>query len=162
MQNLKERINSLEKELAELKKLVNKEDDKIWAPKEDEDFFTILGNGDAVRCYDDFEKYGSYGNYFETREEAEKQAEYNRVINRFRKYVEAYSEPLDWQNDDQNKYFVSNRHDDQNEICCSTCDTLFEDAFKIYASSEQILKDAVIYSAGSEEEFARIVFGGKE
>ena len=161
MQNLKERINSLEKELAELKKLVGKEDDKIWAPKEDEDFFTILGNGDAVRCYDDFEKYGSYGNYFKTREEAEKQAEYNRVMSRFRKYVEAYSEPLDWDNNEQYKYFVLNKHGEQNEIRYDTCDSLFEDAFRIYASSPEILKDAVIYSAGSEEEFARIVFGGK-
>lgn len=162
-QELEQKIASMEKELAELKQELTTQD-KIWQPKNGEEFWVITGAGVVLssRYYVITSKhyYVERCNYFKTKEEAEKQAKYNKVMNRFRKYVEAYSEPLDWNNDKQAKYYINY------ELPCDDIDYLWDlttkDAFQIYASSEQILKDAIKYSAGSEEEFIRIVFNGGE
>lgn len=151
------------KKLKEQLKLVESDQSKIWQPKEDERYWTIMANGEVWGTHNDsnIDKMAiECGNYFKTKEEAEKQAEYNRVMNRFRKYVEAYSEPLDWKDGKQCKHsIIYNRNDKEIQFCG---DFVSRYAFQIYASSEQILKDAIIYSAGSEEEFIRIVFGGND
>lgn len=148
------------KKLKEQLKLVESDQSKIWSPNKDEKYWIIDSDGE-VACLSHYgcSLYINYGNYFKTKEEAEKQAEYNKVMNRFRKYVGAYSEPLYWKNVKQKKFFVY--YDGKDEEIVYTQEIGYEDAFKIYASSKQALKDAIIYSAGSEEEFIRIVFGEK-
>lgn len=96
----------MEQELVELKNEL-KTQDKIWFPREAEKYWYVNGNGTAgttAYCQQLDNKWVDNGNYFKTQEEAEKQSEYNKVMNRFRKYVEAYSEPLDWEDENQNKF----------------------------------------------------------
>lgn len=145
------------KELREQLKLVESDQDKIWQPKVDEKYWIVDGGGETPQLNHYYSnQYIDYGNYFKTREEAKKQAEYNKVMNRFRKYCEAYSEPIDKNNYSQHKWYV---WCDKGKLRIDYINVV--NAFQIYASSEQILKDAIIYSAGSEEEFIRIVFGVK-
>lgn len=155
---LEERVAQLEKELSTLKgKLKNKDE---FEPKRGEEFYTIYSTGYISREFRDVDdKRILFGNWFKTREDAEKQSEYNRVMNRYRKYVKYYSEPLDWNNFDQHKYYLE--YDVALEELKANCCTIFRKAFQIYASSEEIIKQAIIYSAVSEENFKRIVFGVK-
>lgn len=158
---VEEKIASMERELAELKsKLFESDQSKMWQPKDAGVFWVLTGDGLPVCAVNNSEaekKYIEQGNYFRTQEEANKQAEYNRVMNRFRKYVEAYSEPIDKNDYSQHKWYAwyDNGTLRRDYIFAVT-------AFQIYASSEQVLKDAIIYSAGSEEEFTRIVFNKGE
>lgn len=148
------------KKLKEQLKLVESEQDKFWQPEEDEEYWAIADNGDVWKTYNNTtndREAISYGNYFATKEEAEKQTEYNRVMNRFRKYVEAHTDPIDWNDDTQSKYFVVYDNEDGKLIYAD--EFTYKDAFQIYASSTQVLKDAIIYSAGSEVEFVRNIFG---
>lgn len=150
------------KKLREQLKLVESEQTKIWQPKEGEIYWTVINDGEVWRKPYDSDSNNDkmriyYGNYFKTKEEAEKQAEYNCIMNRFRKYVQTFSEPIVWDNRSQYKYYLLLRAHNRTIEACLTNE--FYDAFQIYASSEQILKDAINYSAGSEEEFIRIVFG---
>lgn len=149
------------KKLREQLNLVEKKE--IWQPKDGERYWYICPLGDTD-CFKEGglvidRQFFEYGNHFKTQEEAEKQAEYNRVMNRFRKYVEAYSEPLDWNNASMNKWCLCYKYGKIETR--STFIDMHRGAFQIYASNAQVLKNAIIYSAGSEEEFIRIVFGGK-
>lgn len=151
------KCQELEKLKGQLKLVEGKE---IWQPKEDEQYWTITDNGEVWNTHNDTtndREVISYGNYFKTKEEAEKQTEYNRVMNKFRKYVEAYSEPIDKNNYSQHKWYV---WCDRGKLRIDYINVV--NAFQVYASSEEVLKNAIIYSAGSEEEFIRIVFGGNE
>lgn len=132
---------------------------KMWQPKDNEHYWYIETNGTVSEACVAVEWYIANGNYYKTQKEAIEQAEYNKVMNRFRKYIETYSDPLDWNNTNQYKYCVVF---DYNTSHIRYFTSIREkEAFGIHASSRQVLKDAVIYSAGSEKEFARIVFGGK-
>lgn len=155
---LEERVAQLEKELSTLKgKLKNKDE---FEPKKGEEFYTIYSTGYISReCSYADDKRILFGNWFKTKEEAEKQSEYNRVMNRYRKYVEYYSEPLDWNNFNQTKYYLEYDYTSTRLDTPNSC--VFKNAFQIYASSKEIIKQAIIYSAGSEEEFKKIVFGVK-
>lgn len=147
------------KDLKEQLKLV--ENKEIWQPKKGEKYWTIGIDGCVWQTSNDGDdKIFEIGNYFKSKEEAEKQAEYNKVMNRFRKYCEGHSKPLDWENGKQCKHSVIyNRSDKEIQFCG---DFVSRYAFQIYASSEQIIKEAIIYSAGSEEEFIRVVFNEKK
>lgn len=162
-EELEQKISSMEKELSNLKeqiKLCKGNQGKIWQPKEGEHYWFIDANSMLVEIDMVVEMYIQNGNYFRTQEEARKQAEYNLVMNRFRKYVEAYSEPLDWNNINQCKYTVAFDYVNKTIIYMRSWLTGFP--FQIYASSEEVLKNAIIYSAGSEENFIKVIFNEKK
>lgn len=159
-QELENKIEELEKELAKVKlELQKKDQEKIWKPGLFEDYYCIDKYGevnvDSNEGHNLDDKIFNFGNYFKTREEAEKQANYQKYTNLLRKYVEEHSEPLDWENPMQAKY----------EMYYSFNDKVIRfyglDAAKsqgvIYASSEEVLRDAIEFVG--EENIKKYIFG---
>lgn len=149
-------LKGLEQQMREME---TQEEEKVWQPEKGEKYWTIVTDGEVWQTYynDGDSKILKVCNYFKTEKEGKRQAEYNKVINRFRKYVEEHSKPLDWSNGDQPKYYLY--YSCSSKAIMSSVHYGMMTTFQIYASSEQVLEEAIIYSAGSEKEFARIVFG---
>lgn len=143
------RIAELQNELEELKK-VKVEDNKpkkgeIWKPDFGKIYYyldfinevcptannEIVIDADVFRC----------GNFYKTKEEAEYQSNVQKHTNLFRKYVEEHSEPLDWEDTKQDKWFLKwsfYSHIIDYDIC-----NKLKYQGVIYASSKEILDDAI-------------------
>lgn len=148
-----DKINELEKQIAELKEQLEKKSDgkmsvkeKIWKPEENEiyDFYTIYTDC----CYEETNNCTNFdiriinsGNAYPTKEKAEFEAQREKYTRLFRQYVEQHSEPLDWKNKEQAKYCFIYDHE-YNEWCVKNmwCN---QSPFQIYASSEQVLQEAI-------------------
>ena len=146
-----DKISELEKQIAELKEQLEKKDNKtpvgeIWIPKYDKTYYN-------VNCYDntadeqinDFTDFDrqliGIGNCYPTKEKAEFEAQREKYTRLFRQYVEQHSEPLDWENNEQSKWFVCWSHNDKK--MCFWSNTRYQFLGSIYASSEKILKEAI-------------------
>ena len=160
-EQLQQKIVDMEKQLAELKKELEKKDKGIWIPLtgdryyyiDDEGYITETGH---IGCGRD-ENLLSNGNYFKRVEEAEKMANYLKYTNLLRKYVEEHSEPIDWGNYGY-KYYLYYIHSskeieigsDGREQCQGT----------IYASSEEVLREAIEFVG--EKNLKKYVFQVEE
>lgn len=141
------RIKELQDELEELKKVKIEEEKKpergkIWKPELNEIFYYIEECGEVEKdentgCNIDDAKF-ERGNYYKTEEEARHQANIQKYTNLFRKYIEEHSKPLDWSDTSQRKYCLVYT---DNFIFDWNLSAKHQGA--IYASSEQILKDAI-------------------
>jgi hypothetical protein len=109
--NLQEKIEQLEKELAKFKKELNskkperKKRQGYYSVNEDADF-EVLKLEDISDCVDNYDYY--MGNYFLTREEAEKQAKKMKALYNIKKYIidnGLYFEP-DWSDGNQAKFSI--------------------------------------------------------
>lgn len=144
---IKNRIEEVEKELAQLRQDLEKEEKGIWKPDEDEreDYYYIDESGNTNETYHvssitDYEIIG-FVNFYKTREEAEYQAKVQKYTNLFRKYVEEHSDLIDWNNTTSVKYYMY--YDCKCKKINYTSNFVYKNQGTIYASSEQILKDAV-------------------
>lgn len=158
---LQQKIVDMEKQLAELKKELEKKDKGIWEPKENEKYWTICDNGDVysynVGPDEDDEVFFKIGNYFKTQEEAEKMANYLKYTNLLRKYVEEHSEPLDWENNKQVKRYLWYNHE-RKEIDIGS--DWARQQGTIHASSEEVLREAIEFVG--EENLKKYVFQVEE
>lgn len=149
MSNLKKELADLKERLAKLEEQVKKQDNKsksgeIWKPKKDEDYYTVDGDGSIYNfsnTYDDGEDpYIDNGNYYRTKEEAEFEAQCEKYTRLYRKYVEKHSEPLDWKDSAQDKWYAI--YDFQtNSILYDWADGATD--MNIFANNKQILEDAI-------------------
>ena len=73
----------------------------------------------------------------------------------FKHYVEEHSEPLDWKDIEQDKWYIY--YDFHNGCIDFDIDNIWEIQGIIYASSEQILKDAIAYVG--EENVKKYILG---
>lgn len=163
MNNYEEQIKKLKEHIAKLEAELKETKVKRWLPMYG-DLYYFVSDGTIGSCcwndscFDD-DKYLTQ-NCFKTYEEAEEHKIEIKTYFKFKNYVEEHSEPLDWNNDCQKKFrcyydFYENMIDyDYVMACC-------KDQGTIYASSEQILKDAIDY-IGGEEVAKRYLFGIKE
>ena len=158
---LQQKIVDMEKQLAELKKELEKKDKGIWKPKYGDSFCFLDSDAEIIAdayCMNraDEDKV-AFGNYYKTKEEAEKMANYLKYTNLLRKYVEEHSEPLDW-NTNTDKHFIY-------------CDTLSKRIYinftenrkqvgQIYASSKEILEEAIKFVG--ESNIKKYIFGIEE
>ena len=158
-QELEQKIEQLQKQLDELKNVKVDETKKRWIPVENERYYYINGDlkiGDVI-FYDD--KYDNnlieLGDCFNTKEEAQFVADKIKYNLMFKNYVEEHSEPLDWKNHQQEKWCVY--YDYYNN--CIGCDWRvgLKIQGEIYASSKQILKDAINYVG--EENVKKYILG---
>lgn len=136
-------IESLMNELKE----INKEEkiNKKWVPEHSKEYWYVGYNGEIYMsiwggsCHDKW--HYLTGNVFKTEEEAEEHGKKLEIQSRFKNFVEEHTEELDWGNYNQDKYYLYYAYDTK-RIC-------FEHVWKckdqgtIYASSEQILRDAI-------------------
>lgn len=118
---------------------------EIWKPAKDEEYwsvgidgFVFLGVNSGTQVDKDCILFG---NAYSTQEKAEFEANREKYTRLFRQYVEQHSEPLDWEDDYQEKWYVY-LSGDKKDICFDY-NTLCPDAFQIYASSKEVLQEAI-------------------
>lgn len=169
--SLKDKIEEMEQQLASLKKELEKESEpkkyEFWKPRIGETFYIPL-------CVEGFpEKIGylewdnvdetneGYGNIrreagivYKTYEQAEYEANCIIYKHLYRRYIQEHTEPLDWGNYNQYKYYVYWDFDDKDFVINSI---LFgcKDAGVEYASSKQIIRDAIEFVG--EDNFKKYV-----
>lgn len=159
---IKNRIEEVEKELAQLRSDLEKEDKGIWKPDEDEceDYYYIDESGDIIKTYHSGVSVDyaliDFVNYYKTQEEAEHQAKVQKYTNLFRKYVEEHSDKLDWNSEDIKYYMYYNST--YNSIEYDYTYHIISQG-TVYASSRQILEDAVEFVG--EDNVIKYVLGVK-
>lgn len=157
---LQQKIVDMEKQLAELKKELEKKDKGIWKPATGEKYYYLstygVVNHELNTTDTDYAKV-EFGNYYKTKEEAEKMATYLKYTNLLRKYVEEHSEPIDWGNDEP-KYSIW--YDTDRNIFHTEGDDCYPQQGTIYASSEEVLKEAIDFVG--EENIKKYIFGIEE
>lgn len=156
IKELKERLAKLETEKVE------EPQTKRWKPNEDETYWFISSGGVIANtdwCGEDTTDVWYYitGNCFKTKEEAEEYKNKLKYTTLYKNYIEEHSKPLDWNNDEQYKYFVGFSVD--TELCHINFVVTRKDQGVIYASSEQIILDAI--KEIGEDNFKKYVLGVK-
>lgn len=159
-QEYENKLKELEKQIEELKMAkIEEPQPKRWKPEQNETFWYLNGVvycDKWVDCGSDNFQY-TIGNCFKTEKEAKeykKQVEYTA---RYKNYIEEHSEPIDWNNRLQGKYYAEFEHAN-NKI---NIDCFYYEKFQgtIYASSEQIILDAI--KEIGEGNFKKYVLGIK-
>lgn len=166
-EELQNKISEVEKMLCELKDELEDmeekeaEKGKIWKPDKGEEYWYIDFDGKIYKEANNEVNVDraiiNLGNCYPTKEKAEFEANREKYTRLFRQYVEQHSEPLDWENDDQPKYYIDwfEKEDVQYNysFCCQT-------PFVIYASSKEVLQDAIGFIG--EKNFLEFVLEVKE
>ena len=160
-QEYENKIKELEKQIEELKMAkVEEPQSKRWKPEYDETYWFLNG---GVYCekwtdcvWDNFQY--TIGNCFKTKEEAEEYKKQIEYTARYKNYIEEHSEPLDWNDYEQEKWeahfsFYKN-------IIITDCNLIEKHQGVIYASSKQIIEDAI--KEIGEDNFKKYVLGVKE
>lgn len=166
-QEYENKIKELEKELEQLKAAkIEAEQPKRWKPEFDEKFYYVELDGSieddvaasSIQSRSSFEVWCYLiGNCFKTKEEAEEYKKQIEYTARYKNYIEEHSEPIDWNNEDQEK---DSAFYDIDEKGIRVEDTVkFIDQGTIYASSEQIIWDAI--KEIGEDNFKKYVLGVK-
>ena len=157
-QELEQKIEELKQQLDELKNVKVDETKKRWLPVENEQYCYIDEDLEIESEFFDDDEYDNnlikLGNCFKTKEEAQSVADKIKYTLMFKKYVEEHSEPLDWENYEQEKWYIY--YDFNNNCKCDWCLGLKMQGV-IYASSKQILKDAINYIG--EENVKKYILG---
>lgn len=156
-------IKDLQEKLAEAEKI--EVDNKRWKPKEREIYYYVEPNGDIDSCewmtaiydgpFDDW--HYLTGNCFKTEEEAEEYKKQIEYTAHYKNYIEEHSEPLDWNDERQKKYYAGFGYE-ENEIGVY-CYFTWKTQGTIYATSEQIIWDAI--KEIGEDNFKKYVLGVK-
>ena len=158
-QELEQKIEQLQKQLDELKNLKVDETKKRWMPVENEQYCYIDEDLEIESEFFDDDEYDNnlikLGNSFKTKEEAQFVADKIKYTIMFKNYVEEHSEPLDWKDIEQDKWYIY--YDFHNGCIDIDIDDIWKLQGIIYASSEQILKDAINYVG--EENVKKYILG---
>lgn len=157
---LQQKIVDMEKQLAELRKELEKKDRGIWKPKKCEVYYSVDNDGDVFGDANENTDLDNdrfrFGNYYKTEEEAEKMSNYLKYTNLLRKYVEEHSEPIDW-GEDTKKYFIYRTNQPKRLIVDYD---YYQQQGTIYASSEKVLREAIEFVG--EDNIKKYIFGIEE
>lgn len=161
-QEYENKIKELEKELEQLKAAkIEAEQPKRWKPKEDEEYWGVDYNGLIFKnsCGNDDVDNWCYltSNCFKTKEEAEEYKKQIEYTARYKNYIEEHSEPLDWDNNFQCKYYAEFNYDGC--VIETGWSRVWKHQGTIYASSRQIIWDAI--KEIGEDNFKKYVLGVK-
>lgn len=160
-QEYENRIKELEQQVEELKSVKVAEQPKRWRPKLDEWYWTVYDTGRCGNCNWDNDSIDKWryltSNCFKTEEEAEEHRKQIEYTARYKNYIEEHSEPIDWNNGFQWKYFAE-IDVDENEINVDSCRN-WKGQGAIHASSEEIILDAI--KEIGEDNFKKYVLGVK-
>ena len=155
IKELRERLEKLEAEKIE------EPQSKRWKPKYGDNYYVVgfrrriishQWDGDNIDNW-----YYLAGNCFETYEEAEEYKKQIEYTARYKNYIEEHNEPIDWNNQLQNKFAVY--YDCSDKIIDVEQVKTYKDQGTIYASSEGILWDAI--KEIGEDNFKKYVLGVK-
>ena len=160
-QEYENKIKELQDELEKLKAAKIADSGKRWKPNQSLEYWLVC-NGDVAVCNYRNTTFDIWnyltGNCFKTKEEAEDRAKEIEYTARYKNYIEEHSEPIDWENYNQRKFFARYDHRCTNGI---EINNWYAVQFQgvIYASSEQIIKDAI--KEIGEDNFKKYVLGVK-
>ena len=152
---LEKKIKELSAQIDALKGELKEETPKgeIWKPEEGEACWTVGKYGNV------FKEYGNTllienGNCYPTEKKAQFEAQREKYTRLFRQYVEQHSEPLDWSDVRQEKWYVF--YDwELKRICFNyICG---EQGMEVYGSSEEVMQDAIDFVG--RENYLRYVLG---
>ena len=150
-------IKELQEKLAEAEKI--KVDNKRWKPKDGEEYWKVYSDGTVLTRSQRNDAYDKWAyltdNCFKTKKEAEEHKKQIEYTARYKNYIEEHSEPLDWKDEDQRKYYPGVETID-NKIYVE-CYNTYKLQGPIYASSEQIILDAI--KEIGEDNFKKYVLG---
>ena len=152
--NIEVNLNNLTKEEQEqfnalVKKANKPKNSKVWKPEIGDLYYYIDAVNDTTRItrtsYDS--AYGlfnySIGNCFKTREGAEYALERLKVITEMKRYIAEHDDvKLDWENYDQNKWYILYYYDTGNIGTDYYGYTQIVDN-SLYASSSEVLEDMI-------------------
>lgn len=141
---MQEQFDKMQDELNKLKQ-VKVEESKKWKPEKGQQYFYLDGM-DLIHTHVWTDSYGDdlkylLNNVFRTENDAIESQKKIKFQAQFKNFVEERNEELDWENTNQDKWFMyysfSYGKIDFNAHFSSKCQGV------IYASSEQILRDAI-------------------
>lgn len=153
-------IKELREKLAEAEN-IEVDKSKCWKPEHGEEYWCVSNGGEV--CWLDWcnDVYCNWNyltdNCFKTKEEAEEYKKQIEYTARYKNYIEEHSEPLDWHNYNQSKYYAE-INCDFDVINVDSCCYLKSQG-TIYASSEQIIRGAI--KEIGEDNFKKYVLGVK-
>lgn len=161
-QEIQQKIEELQKQIDELKNIKIEEKQKNWEPAVDEKYYYINSVG-KINCYhfidDEFDNDCiKLGNCYRTKKEAEFAVNKIKYTQMFKRFIEERSDPIDWRNKEKKKWYIA--YDFEEHHIEIDFDEYFMSQGTIYASSEQILKDAVAYVG--EDKVKKYVLGVEE
>lgn len=144
---LQQKIEELEKQIDDLKNIKIEGKQKKWKPEWGETYYCVSADcsvGSYIFANDDFDNGCiSVGNCFQTEEEAQFVADKIKYTQKFKRFIEERSDPIDWRSEEKKKWYIA--YDFEEHHIEIDFDEYFMSQGTIYASSEQILKDAVAY-----------------
>ena len=159
-QEYENEIKELKERLEKLEAKIEEPQSKRWEPEHNEHYWLIEGESIHESLWfndaDDNWRYLT-GNCFKTKEEAEEYKKQIEYTARYKNYIEEHSEPLDWHNESQYKYFPE-FYSNEGRINIDYYCTIKHQGV-IYASSEQIIEDAI--KEIGEDNFKKYVLGVK-
>ena len=144
---------------SKIKEVLGVKEQKVWKPESGERVYTLFGNGkiDYTHVSIDTEKYYKIGNVYKTKEEAEFARDKQIFLTKFERYLkENEDEPVDWGNENQDKFSILFEHEDN----CIRPSNWYSSQFQgtIYTTNEEALKQFVKFN---ETEIKKYMFGVK-
>lgn len=111
------KLEELEKRCKELGEEIErlKNEGKRWKPKNRETYYCV-GTNSTIQTYtwsgvSYDERIYDFGNCFKTEEEAEAVAEKIKIYQELKRLAEEINtEPIDWDNEEQDKYYICYKH----------------------------------------------------
>ena len=147
------RIEELEKQAKEILEEIEKlKKEEILEFKKGDDYFFINANGSISNLtwnntvWDN--SLYSIGNCFKTREEAEKAVEKAKIYTQLKRLAEEIStEPIDWENENQRKYYIGYSH--YHKEFLQGANWICQEAGIIYSTNKDF-KDIALEHIGEE------------
>ncbi len=150
LKELEKKIEKLSKELEELKceldkeKLNNSQMNTRWRAEENEKYWCIIDECvyRSLEANENCDKARyEIGNYFRTEEAAEKAVEKMKIYTQLKDLALRLNkgEEIDWENEDQLKYYICNESNKLHYSYCYNC----HDIGQIYCLDEKFLNIAI-------------------
>ena len=147
IEELENKIEQLSKELENLKcELDIEKMNTRWRARNSEAYYYLYSYGKIIRAcdYRSGETTNRYnlGNYFRTKEEAEKTAEKIKIYTQLKDLALRLNkgEEIDWEDEDQAKYCIY--YDNHRKKIYTNCNYYSEELGQIYCLDEKFLEEA--------------------
>ena len=141
-QELENRIKDLESDIEELKKAIVNIEEKAWKPEGEEIYYCVEGLRSVSYHYNNqFDKdMMRIGNYFKTKEQAERVLFEQILRSKLRKFAEDNNDEIDW-NDGKEKYYIFFDYVNS-KLTIDSCRRIRHFS-QIYFSSKEIAEKAI-------------------
>ena len=141
---------------SKIKEVLGVNESKVWKPKEGEKVWVVYSDGDLGIAKLNIQRRLVCGNLYKTREEAEFARDKQIFLTKFERYLrENEDEPVDWEDDSQDKFAIRLDHFDNSKLYVVSWCTI-EQQGSIYTTNrlaiEQFIKD-------NEADIKKYMFG---